>query len=220
MARLTNEELASRLAFDFRIIQAIASEVVEVRAFRSRTDAEQQRSEIVDLVHGAQAVFYLARFRVRSLVGPGKFHDRFDVVIDTLAGGNFPYSEPICQVISSPLPWNPHFAVGVPICLGEIWKDAKGRMTVAALTVHVAKLLNWDEPSRGAGYAGYRPEAIKWWKDNIGQPITVGLSYPVLPSAVTHEQPPAPNLFRAAAAAGGESLFKVQNQGFRPSQGT
>jgi len=46
--------------------------------------------------------------------------------------------------------------------------------------IHLARLLNWDEPL-GPGYGGYTPEAATWWRKNINRPLEPSLRYPALP---------------------------------------
>jgi hypothetical protein len=54
------------------------------------------------------------------------------------------------------------------------------------VVLHVAKLLNWDEPLESL-YGGWNPAAVAWWKRHLNsQPITPGLKYPALPLEITH----------------------------------
>ena len=38
-------------------------------------------------------------------------------------------------------------------------------MLAAQLVVHLMRLLNWDEPDRGAHYTGWSPTASRYWRD-------------------------------------------------------
>jgi hypothetical protein len=143
-------------------------------------------------------------YRIRSLIESGRFHDRFDVSMDLLAGGDYPYSQPTCFVVSQPVPWSPHFLAGNgAICLGELWTQAHGGITLGHLIVHVAKLLNFDEPDREPSYGGWNAAAVRYWRQVMKrQPVTKGLSYPLLPPEITHGMGThAKTLFRPAAAA-------------------
>lgn len=60
-------------------------------------------------------------------------------------------------------------------------------MLAAQLVVHVMRLLNWDEPDRGAHYLGWTPQATRYWRDVLhGRPISPDLEYPTLPADLTH----------------------------------
>ena len=98
--------------------------------------------------------------------------------------------------ISRPIPWSPHFLSGIgTICLGSIWRGPDHTLFVHVV-IHVARLLNWDEPI-AAAYGGWNPDAVKWWRNHHGEnPITKGLEYPALPVELTHGT-------RGDAAAGG-----------------
>jgi len=202
MAKLTPDQLASRLAFDWRIAQSMQGPVTSIHAFPDALSLSKRRKEITDAAQAPKATHYLVEFYIRSLVGEDQFHDRFDVSIDLLAGGNYPYSEPVCFVVSRPIPWSPHFLEGAPICLGELWTDLSGHGTLGHLVIHTCKLLNWDEFARSPGYVGWRPDAVSYWKKKLKkQPITPGLQYPVLPAELTHGvQVSAGSLFQPCAA--------------------
>src|SRR5262249_47522355 len=116
-----------------------------------------------------------------------------------------PFSEPACFVTSRPIPWSPHFLPSSgAICLGELWGQARGAMTLGHLIVHLCKLLNFDEPDREPSYGGWNAAAVNYWRTVLRRrPVTEGLAYPTLPAEVPHavELPQKP-LFRPAAAAG------------------
>ncbi len=206
MPKLNPQELQSRLLFDWTIATKMASPLVHIEAFRGVADLSRGKNAIVKQQDGPQACAYLVEYRIRSLIGEGIFHNRFQVTIDLLSGGNYPFSEPACYVTSQPIPWSPHFLAGQgSICLGELWAQSRGAMTVGHLIVHICKLLNFDEPDRGPSYSGWNAAAVQYWRTVLKrQPIEKGLIYPTLPAEVTHaiEVPQKP-VFRAAAAAPG-----------------
>ena len=224
MPKLTADQLQNRLRFDFKIAMGLANRIVSVEAYADRSDLLKCRHGITDDKLAAQAHLYLAKFRIKSLVGVGLYHDDFQMVISLLDGGNYPFTPPITHVISKPLPWSPHFAPSatLPVCIGEFWGDARGRATVGHLIIHLCHLLNWDEQAREETYGGYNPQAVRYWKRKLNcEPITAGLPYPSLPSELTHDVSSAPRPMFTACAAGSalHSSLSSSNR-FRPaSQG-
>jgi hypothetical protein len=218
MAKLTPEELRSRLRFDWNIMQQMKSPLVTTRAFGSMSDLASGSRPILNAEDSHKAVAYLVEYHIRSLIGPAKFHDRFDVSMDLMAGGNYPFSQPACFVVSKPVPWSPHFLTGNgAVCLGELWTAACGDITAAHLVIHIAKLLNFDEPDREPSYGGWNAKAVHYWRHVMKrQPITAGLPYPVVPPEFTHGlSPNSKPLFRPAAAA----VFTPSKSLFRPVGG-
>ncbi|HEY7327865.1 MAG TPA: hypothetical protein VH592_09510 [Gemmataceae bacterium] len=201
--KLKPEELQSRLRFDWAITNKMKSPLVHIQAFKGLTDLGRRKNPIVTEREAHQARAYLVEYRVRSLVGEGKFHDRFDVSVDLLSGGDYPFSQPACCVISQPIPWSPHFLPSKgAICLGELWTQSRGAMTLGHLIIHICKLLNFDEQDREPSYGGWNAPAVNYWRNVLHrQPITKGLAYPTLPAEITHaiETSPKP-LFRPASA--------------------
>lgn len=204
MASLTREELALRLKFDYRVAERMSSEIMTVRAFQNANDVRSGKNPIVDQMGGHLATHYLVDFRIRTLVGEGRYTDVTTVHFDLTCNGRYPYSEPACWVVSEKMPWSPHFKQGMPICIGEFWKDGRGKILIAQLMVHVARLLNFDEIARGGGYVGWNAEAVRYWKNELGlQPINTSLVYPTLPSDITHGI--------ASPAADRSSMFSPTN---------
>jgi hypothetical protein len=204
MSSLSPEQLSSRLQFDWNITQRMQSPLVTVQAFRNMGDLTRRMNPVTNPADSPKAVAYLVEYRTWSLIGAGQFHDHFDVSMDLMAGGNYPYSQPACFVTSRPIPWSPHFyPSNGAICLGELWTAAAGNITLGHLIVHIAKLLNFDEPDREPSYGGWNPKAVAYWRHVMKrQPITSGLAYPTLPPelthGLTHNSTP---LFRPAAVA-------------------
>src|SRR5262249_6504574 len=155
----------SRLRFDWTITQKMNGALVQIKAFKSQAELRGRKNPIVTEQDGRQACAYVVEYHVRSLIGNGVFHDRFEVSIDLLAGGNYPFSEPVCCVTSEPIPWSHHFLPGKgSICLGELWTQGRGSMTLGHLIIHVARLLNFDEPDRESAYGGWNPAAVNYWR--------------------------------------------------------
>lgn len=189
MSKLSPTQLAERKRLDHRVVMEMArrSDLIEVRPFVNMDDLRSGDRAICPEDDSARANHYLVHYAVRTLAGPDRILDATTVHIDLLAGGNYPYSEPACWVLSRPLPWTPHFREGAPICLGELWQEARGQVLLAHLVRHLAKLLNFDELERHAGYRGWNGAAIDHWRDKLrARPITPGLRYPEPAVELTH----------------------------------
>jgi hypothetical protein len=188
MPKLSPDELTSRLRFDWKIVQQMTGPLLSVQGFKSLNDLADRKNPITKSQHAHRAVAYRVEYRVRSLVAEGEFHDRFEVSIDLLSGGDYPFSRPACFVVSRPIPWSPHFLpLKGAICLGELWTNARGSITLGHLILHIMRLLNFDEPDREPAYGGWNPEAVRYWRQGLNRrPITAGLAYPVLPPELTH----------------------------------
>src|SRR5215207_5152561 len=124
MGPLDADELHARLRFDYRVAMEMRSPVMNVAAFSNVDDAEERRNPIVATEEGHLATFYVVDYHIKTLVERGKYSDKTSVLIDLLAGNNYPFTEPGCYVFDSPTPWSPHFWEGHPICLGAMWEEA------------------------------------------------------------------------------------------------
>lgn len=190
MAGLGPEDLRARLHLDYRVVSRMRSPLMQVAAYRNVDDLRKRRSPITSEHEGHLATHYFVDYHLRTLVGRDVFSDHTSVRIDLHENNNYPFSVPGCYV-ESRMPWSPHFVRGRPICLGEIWIQARGAMLLGHLLVHIAKLLNFDEVAREPGYVGYNGEAIEYWKRVLGyQPITKNLPYPELPPEFVHTAQP------------------------------
>ena len=219
MSKLTPDQRNSRLRLDWNIASRMNGPLAAIQAFRSMADLAGRKHPIQSPEDSHKAVAYLVEYHIRSLIGAAKFHDRFDISMDLMAGGNYPFSDPACFVVSRPIPWSPHFLTGNgSVCLGELWTAARGNITLGHLIIHVAKLLNFDEPDREPSYGGWNAKAMAYWRHVMKrQPVTNGLSYPVIPPEFTHgvTQTSTP-LFRPAAVA---TPFAPARTLFRPVGG-
>jgi hypothetical protein len=201
MPRLSQDEIHTRLRLDYKAVMRMQRPTMQVTAYRSVDDVKARRRPITAEADGHLATHYLAEYRMRTLSGPDRYFDRTLVHFDLLANGNYPFSEPSCWVLSSPMPWSPHFKEGFPICLGEIWREANAKILLGHLLIHIAKLLNFDEVARGGGYQGWNPEAIQYWRERLHErPVTPGFVYPVLPFDVVHGLLPEGSVFRPSAS--------------------
>ena len=191
MPRLSPAEMGSRLAFDYQAAMPLNGSLIRVSAHRSFNDAWSGRVPITNVQQGHMARAYLAIYRFDTLVGPNQRRSHNVVAFDLLAGGNYPYSSPAATTKTRPVPWTPHFnPENGQICLGMGWSEAKGEMLFAHLLMHVARLLNFDEPPLREG--GYQTAAAHYWKHVLrSRPLNPNLRYPRLPSEVTHGTRPA-----------------------------
>lgn len=203
MAGLEKDDLRSRLLLDYRVALRMQNPLMQVTAYRNIDDLKKRRNPIASDQEGHLATHYFVDYQIRTLVGRGIYSDRTGVHVDLHAANNYPFSEPGCWVVEGKMPWSPHFIKGRPICLGEIWQQARGTMLLGQLLVHIAKLLNFDEVARGGGYVGYNGEAIEYWKTVLGyQPITKHLLYPELPGEILYTAPASPEPQRAFVRKG------------------
>lgn len=167
MPRLSAEDLASRLAYDRRVVERLRAPWLHVLA---QDDARG----------------YTVTYGFPTLADAGVFVTNVRVRFDLLAGGNYPYTEPHAQVVSRPQPWGPHVQPGSGwLCTGNAWKEARARMLLAHLVIQVARLLNFDEPDNGSGHMN--SAAASWWRSHYhGRPLNPDLAYPILPIDLTH----------------------------------
>ncbi|HEV2915106.1 MAG TPA: hypothetical protein VGX92_17650 [Pyrinomonadaceae bacterium] len=185
LAPLAEDDLRSRLKFDYQVVMQMRSPLMNVAAYRNVDDLRARRNPIATDTEGHLATHYLIDYHIKTLVGRGRYSERTTVHADLLASNNYPFLDPACYVIDSELPWSPHFLQHRPICLGELWEQSEGAMLFGELLVHIAKLLNFDEVARGGGYVGWNGEAVEYWKSELKeQPITKNLRYPALPDSV------------------------------------
>lgn len=221
MPSLTPALLASRLAFDWEVVSAMAwPKECTVTGYASMEDIKRGRAATDADGKAGRVTVYAADYRFPMLAGPtGRLHHA-RIVFNLLAGGSYPFSAPLAQVVSRPLPWSTHIAPGSGVvCLGEGWGKARGKILAAQLVVHCMKCLNTDEPDRGRLYGGYIPEAHRFWREQLGGKPLNDLAYPELPLRLTHGiAVDAAILFEdlGQAAAGGAPLFEEAGQAAGP----
>ncbi len=189
MAWLRPDLRGKRLSLDYDLMQQLhALALTSLRGFAS--EADRRAGRCVTSAEGAagRAVLYEVVLAMPVLIGAGRTSTGVTLKIDLLAGGNYPYSEPLTYIVSRPMPWSPHVqpATGL-FCAGEMWRESHGRMLAAQYVVHAMRALNCDETDRGPGYDGWNAAAINYWRTELGcRPLTPDLEYPRLPVEITH----------------------------------
>lgn len=188
MGTLEGDLLRSRLRFDYQTVMAMSDPLMSVEAYRNLDDLKARRKPITSEADGHLAVHYRVKYDIKTLLGPGRYSDSTTVRFDLFANNDYPYKEPVCWVIEdeSKTPWSPHFLEGHWVCIGPIWERAAGQMLLGELMVHIAKLLNFDEPPyENPEYVGWRRDAVEYWVNKLDrQPISKSLVYPPLPRKV------------------------------------
>lgn len=190
--KLETAELASRLAYDLEVVSELRSPALgDIRAYASEEDRRAGRRLDPSNTGGRKAIVYIVDFRFPVLVSATETTPLVTVHFDLLSGGNYPYTAPWTTVISRPMPWSPHVQPNEgTVCIGEIWRDGRGKMLLADLIIHVMRVLNFDEKDRDPLYVGWNPAAIAYWRKTMGRkPLHPDLEYPVLPTHLTHGMP-------------------------------
>jgi hypothetical protein len=158
-----------------------------VEAYRSLEDLEARRNPVQSVDEGHLATYYRVEYNIKTLAGRGRYSNKTTISYDLFGDNDYPESEPVCFVISEPVPWSPHFHPETgKVCLGPAWSDSEGDMLLGELMAHVARLLNFDEPEYdNPNYVGWNGEAVAYWvKERDRQPITKDLPYPIPPDLV------------------------------------
>jgi hypothetical protein len=194
-------DLQSRLRLDYQVVSLMYSPLMQVAAYRNVDDMRAQRYPVTSIAEGNLATHYRVTYNIRTLTDAGVYSPATTVHLDLLANPDYPVHEPSCFVIDSPLPWSPHISDTGWVCIGKIWEKSKGNMLLGELLVHIAKLLNFDEPEYvDEDYGGFRPEAVRYWTEELErQPLTRNLHYPMIPSLVPdpveeHHAAPRPRI--------------------------
>ena len=210
MKRLAERDLLGRRTFDWQVVQRMNEPPTYVfTAHRTPQDAAKGLRPIDNEDDARFAIHYRAEYHVRTLAGEDRFATLTVLRVDVL-GARYPYEGPVGWVVKtseSKTPWSPHFARGLPVCNGSVWRS-DGQVLLAHYLVHLARLLNWDErlPS---GYGGYNPAAISWWRKHRNKPLDPVLRYPKL----------AAELLYGEAAGSEESGFRARGRSaVRPAQ--
>jgi hypothetical protein len=188
MPRLSPSDVRSRLRYDYTVMLGLRSDALgPVRPFVSDDDLCKGREASPEDGEAGRVRLYLVEYRFPILIGAGKTMPSASVKFDLLATTNYPFSDPAVTCVSRPFPWSPHVhpTAGI-VCLGEGWKNARGGLLAAHLAAHVMRLLNYDEPYQ-EHYGGWNPPAVAYWRSDLHtRPLNPKLSYPVLPSDITH----------------------------------
>lgn len=199
---LSPHELRGRLGLDYEAVTGMTgASLGRVRAFDGMQNLRAGREVTEAEGRRGLATHYAVEYRFPFLIAPGRTHRAATAVFDLQAMGNYPCSDPIVTLVSRPLPYshrvNPSTGA---VCIGPGWERARGNMLLAHLVVHVARLINFDEPVNAE--LGYSRAAHEFWRRVLGwRPYLPDLVYPVLPAHVSHGVDDAEALFRAAAVS-------------------
>lgn len=204
---MSRQELADRRAFDLRVLSDMRCPTFDFEAYRTLRDLESRRSVVTDPEAGSDVTKYRWIFRVRTHVSRTRFAPVTEIGVNTDVQ-DYPRKPPGTWILSSHVPWSPHFMQNAPVCIGpELWAQSGGHIVLGELAINIAHLLNWDEAGRGPGYVGYNGEAIQYHQRHYrGQPIDPGLHYPVLPAWLSGEPEDKP-------------AFQIIDQGNRADHG-
>jgi hypothetical protein len=184
---ITNQNrarLEGRRALDYRVNMAMAERcpLLEVEAYASASDLKARRNKITDVAQAHRAAHYWTKYKIPTLVGPGRFVDETIIHVDGEVSG-YPTTPPASWVLTQ-IPYSPHFRAGTVVCIGTIW-DAPESVLMGHVIRHNARLLNWHEVARGGGYVGWNGEAIAYHRKHYGtKPLNDGIQYPEIPEDV------------------------------------
>lgn len=213
------DDLQSRLRLDYQVVSLMYSPLMQVAAYRNVDDMRAKRHPVTSVTEGNLATHYRVTYNIRTLTGPGLYSPATTVHFDLMANPDYPVHEPSCFVIDSPLPWSPHISDTGWVCIGKIWEKANGNMLLGELLVHIAKLLNFDEPEYvDADYGGFRPEAVRYWTTELErQPLTRNLHYPMIPPLVpepeeVHSPAPRPRIVLKKRTISSASIGPIREQ--------
>lgn len=216
MSILAHHELESRRFFNWEVARRMNQpDRYLFTAHKTAGDAERGANPINNASDARHAIHYRAEFHVRTLVGPNRYSDLTLIRVDA-ASAEYPFEAPSAWVVEkgkSKMPWSPHFTSGVPVCHGTVWRS-DGSVLLAHYFIHLAHLLNWDE-DMDREYGGYKPDAVRWWRENLNRLLTPDLVYPQLPVDLLYGE-------RATPAAGGfkprvgNVCSSAPSGGFRP----
>lgn len=206
MPALSPQELRRRLAFDAKVAGGLHSQYLSVRGYTSLENVRAGKVSSPTDAEAGRVVLYEATYAFPMLADEGRSLERAVARFDLLAGGSYPLSAPSVQIVSQPLPWSPHIHRQTgSFCIGSGWNQARGKMLLAQLMVHLMRILNFDEPRHSD--AGYCQPAYGYWASTLKYgPLHPELVYPVLPAAITHCVPERPAGFRPLAD---QPVFRV-----------
>jgi hypothetical protein len=93
-------------------------------------------------------------------------------------------------------------------------------MLLAQLVVHVARLINFDEPGADSSADHWNASAVHYWRTTLsGGPYLRDLTYPRLPAEITHGVTDASTVFRAAGISRTSHIEENEDGMFRPVGG-
>lgn len=198
--RLNANERRSRRKLDGATLLALPTGIVTCRGAVSGIAASHGDFLNEHRVRAGDAAAWVATYRFPMLTSEQRPLSEARVLFD-LADPGYPFARPSVSVISRPLPWCAHIhPVSGVVCIGEAWVEAEGQWLATQLVVHVARLLNFDEPNHST-IDGYDTSAFAYWAARAYRPLNPGLGYPALPEAIAFDLAPEPNGFRRTSGA-------------------
>lgn len=176
---------AKRMLLDYRSAMDIRNRGCVGRIYVF-SDATRSHA-ITDESKAYQANYYAVEYKLKIIAGqPRKYHNGCWVGLDLNPVLNeYPGAKvfPRCQVISKPAPWHHRIGGSGYFCTGYLGSD---EFIMADYIVHIAKLLNFDEPFDSVEHdPGLNPAAYKYYMKHFkGKPVTPGLVYPGVSESV------------------------------------
>lgn len=208
---MKQRDLAERRAFDLRVLSDMRCTTFDFESYRTMNDLNKRQRMVTDPDAGAVVTKYRWIFRVRTHISRDKFAPVTEIGVNTDVA-DYPRNPPGTWILSSHVPWSPHFMANAPVCIGEeLWAPTGGHITLGELAINIAHLLNWDEKGRGPGYKGWNGAAIAHHQEFYGgRPIEPDLSYPVLPAWLTGDQPAEPTFTVLGRNGPADPVFRIQ----------
>lgn len=177
---LNPEKRRTRAIMDHASVEAICGDIITAEAFRSTEDRKPLSNEDA---RAGQARAYIATYNFPTLAGRGTLRSGARVRFD-LTNGDYPHGPPNAQVVGWK-PWLPHVHMGSGlVCIGPSWSERRGRYVLADLVLHIARILNAEEPST---MDAFEPATVEYlWREYQGGPINRDLALPFVPPEVVH----------------------------------
>lgn len=184
MPTLMPEELRTRDIQDARSAAAIDAShfPVSISGFHSVADATANRNAVALDDEIDPPSVYRMTCNFETLEAPNLPLHGTVYVIDTRGNGDYPGSEPLARIVSTPVPFAPH--IGSPsgaVCHGHlVWVPF--RTQLAEYLAQLCRLLNYDEPppSPRSGFSAMNPAALRYWAKLGHRPLHPDLGSPVV----------------------------------------
>jgi hypothetical protein len=177
----TPEEARSRAARDGEGAAAINASGYPVRitGFHSARDARAARNEVPLMGFDDPPTVFRMECRFATLTRPGVPLRGATYVVDTNAGGDYPGSEPVSQIVSTPVPFAPHIGTSGSVCHGHfVW--VPWRTQLPDYLAQLCRLLNYDEPPPAGAFSAMNPAAVQHWATLGHRPLDPSLGSPVI----------------------------------------
>lgn len=181
MRTLTLEEARSRAARDGEGAAAIVAGgyPVEITGHHSAAHARAGTHGIPLVGHHDPPTTFRMNCCFATLERPGVPLRNVVIVVDTLAGGDYPGTEPVAKVVSTPVPFAPHVGSAGAICHGHfVW--VPWRTQLPDYMAQLCRLLNYDEPPPDGHFTAMNPAAVRHWAAMGHRPLDPHLGSPVI----------------------------------------